>query len=64
MILGSGERGVRVGRGNGRVHGDEKGFENDGYFASARVGGGNLIFSLRNRVVVDPCRGRKFFVWV
>ena len=39
LFGGSRERGVRVGRGNGRVHGDEKGFENDGYFASARVGG-------------------------
>ena len=29
-----------------------------------RGSGGNLIFSLRNRVVADPCRGRKFFVWV
>ena len=32
-----------MGRGNGRVHGDEifriSFFENDGYFASVRVGG-------------------------
>ena len=62
MILfgGSRERGVRVGRGKSR---GECAWVGGGNFS--RGSRGNLIFSSRNersnRVVADPCRGRKFF---